>query len=1463
MDISKEYLNRIRDKLVDFTKRSNLINYKSSKKFDIEIINTSISDIYKKLVVEDSKLYFEPLIKDKEKFIALYKLDANISDSELKKLILEYENLNSKNNIEGKTQLNYLKTLHFYDELERKLNNIFLQSNRYIEETGNNILYLSLGFLKWKESNNSLIYYKSPLINIPVKISRIKNKFSYNFYIEYSGEDIELNSSLRIKLKNDFNIELPNFDIEKDDINRYLENLYNLFKYKNWDIIYDVKLNFLASHKIWIYKDLDPKKWDLSNKNLLKVLLEGKERDNIFFTIEDKNKLLTKIPTVLDSDSSQFESIIIALNGKNLVIEGPPGTGKSQTISNLIASLLYEGKKVLFVSEKLAALEVVYKRLKEIGLGEFCLEVHSNKTKQLTILESIKKRLDKRYEKPQDIEKVRLILKEKQKQIQKYIEALQEKVLPIDKTVFEIFWLVEKYLNELEDDVIQIDILDVDKFSEKILFEIEELLDIYIKYLLDFNFHNHFWNWIDLYKLDFLKQEDFLNEVRNLIKILEELVYQIKELENLFEINIKTLQELDKFNEINKEINELILDEETLKKIYKKNYQNIFIKVFNLEKKFKICFSLNRKNFYLEDNGKVQFFYNNINEIINYIENNKDNFFKFLNFKYLKYIRLSKKFIKKKNIPTDELIRLLKKFQEIAELYNELESTKSNLMSEFLLNNSENLLYYIKFINFIESFDINDVIKYKFYNSFEKSKLVVSKIVELLDKYNREVNLIQNLYGSIKEELIDRPDLFLNRIKDFENYKDVLSKYIDYSKIVNNLKNFNLSKFLLLVDQGNIKISKIKDLFLYNFYNSLAKNILAKNNILREFNKLTYEEAVKKFKEYDDKLLILNRKLIAAKVAQVVLPISNNGPKVKDYTEFKLLKHEINKKKRHIPLRSLFKRAGKTIQTLKPIFMMSPLSVSQYLPQEHLKFDVLIIDEASQLKPEEAIGSFLRSTQAVIVGDPKQLPPTSFFNTKTENEEEIAFDNVESILDISIEQFNIIKRLKWHYRSRHESLIAFSNEKFYNNELILFPSPYRSNDGELGVYRTYVKEALYYSGQRYNPIEAEHLIDYLKHQIRKYPQKSLGIVTFNTTQRDYIQELVDNLEKSDEEFALYLQKWKDISESFFVKNLESVQGDERDVILISTTFGPDSNTLKVMQRFGPINSEIGWRRLNVLITRAKEKLHVFTSLKSSDIIINENSSKGIIAFRDFLKYLETKHLVDIKLTNKGFDSPFEESVYKLLKSYDYELTPQLGVAGYYIDLAVKYKNTNDYILAIECDGATYHSSKYARDRDKLKDEVLKRLGWNIYRIWSVDWYKNRDFEIKKLLSIIKQAEKMYEEKFKIKNEMNFDKELKSQVIDRSENIKKISSKKIKNLSEIVETKDQTLKKELLKIKEKIENKFKKSTLLSPYMIDLFISVKPIDMDEFRKNIPLKIREKINKDELIYIDEIFEAIENYT
>lgn len=455
----------------------------------------------------------------------------------------------------------------------------------------------------------------------------------------------------------------------------------------------------------------------------------------------------------------------------------------------------------------------------------------------------------------------------------------------------------------------------------------------------------------------------------------------------------------------------------------------------------------------------------------------------------------------------------------------------------------------------------------------------------------------------------------------------------------------------------------------------------------------------------------------------------------RDLTERALIEHEVAKQRRHLPVRELLRRAGSAARALKPCFMMSPASVAQFLAPTGEAFDILIIDEASQMRPEEAIGALARSRQAIVVGDPMQLPPTSFFDAShddvTEDFEEDQVDvDTESVLDQALSCWRPPRELHWHYRSRHHSLIAFSNREFYDDRLVVFPSPVDRSD-HLGVELVAVEDGVYRS--HVNEREAEAVVNYVKRAMRLYPNKSIGVVAINQPQKDLLLEHFDRMFADDSVLEDYRARWAEGLEPFMVKNLENVQGDERDIIVISTVYGPTEPGGPVMQRFGPINTKVGHRRLNVLFTRAKEKVVVVSSLKPENILLQPRSSPGVLALKGYLEYARSGRLEGGAATGKGHDSPFEQEVADIIRELGYQAEPQIGVAGYFLDLAVRHPHRPEhFVLGIECDGATYHSARSARDRDRLRQEVLQRLGWKLYRIWSTDWYANRDREIRKL-----------------------------------------------------------------------------------------------------------------------------------
>jgi transcription elongation GreA/GreB family factor len=554
-----------------------------------------------------------------------------------------------------------------------------------------------------------------------------------------------------------------------------------------------------------------------------------------------------------------------------------------------------------------------------------------------------------------------------------------------------------------------------------------------------------------------------------------------------------------------------------------------------------------------------------------------------------------------------------------------------------------------------------------------------------------------------------------------------------------------LSDFVSALESGRLPSSALASAFELAAYQAIGRSIYQAYPELSRFNGAVHEKTRSDYRALDTEIVSLTGKNFASQIAKRTrVPEGHRGTTVGDYTDMHLLRREINKQKRHIPIRQLVKRAGHALQALKPCFMMGPLSVAQYLEQGALKFDLVVMDEASQLRPEEAIGAVARGTQLVVVGDPKQLPPTSFFDRmldasddEDEDQAPAAITGMESILDICQQLFTPVRSLRWHYRSHHESLIAFSNHHFYKN-LVVFPSPYAKNPG-LGVKYRYVKGGVY--KDRQNVPEAQLLVDRVLDHMLKHPDESLGVVTLNQTQRELIEELLDKKLKTFEEGAEFMSRWEAEGWPFFIKNLENVQGDERDVIFISTTFGKAPGIDRPRQNFGPISRPDGWRRLNVLFTRSKRRIELFTSMDPGDIILDDKTPLGTKALRDYLDFAKRGVLATTDEGERDPDSDFEVAVANVVKALNYEVKPQLGVAGFFIDMAVRNPDRpGEYLAGIECDGATYHSGFSVRDRDRIRQEILESLGWRgrIYRIWSTDWFYNPRREIDRLRAFLEE-----------------------------------------------------------------------------------------------------------------------------
>lgn len=584
-------------------------------------------------------------------------------------------------------------------------------------------------------------------------------------------------------------------------------------------------------------------------------------------------------------------------------------------------------------------------------------------------------------------------------------------------------------------------------------------------------------------------------------------------------------------------------------------------------------------------------------------------------------------------------------------------------------------------------------------------------------------------------------------LESWQNNLSTLSKWVQFLGLKQDLLKTCAHFMVSPLEQEEVLYNLAIPTYDLNIAEALLRPLLEANPVLKKFIVDNHERLIKDFMKVDKELMSINQQRLA-RLLYLQRPSFNNIGLLNN-SSVGILLNEFNKKRKHLPIRKLLNQAGKLIQSIKPCFMMSPLSIAQFIELGNLEFDVIIFDEASQVRPEDAIGSLLRGKQLVVMGDSQQLPPTSFFDKIDYEDEDIYEDDVvfTSITDVEsilhqCKRFYNTKWLKWHYRSRHESLITVSNSLFYNNNLLVFPSADK-RISNIGLELKMVSNSIYDRGKSsQNQEEAKAVVKAAMEHFDKFQGKSLGIGTFSMKQQDAILTEVQRVLREQPEKQDYFNfKRQDYC---FIKNLETIQGDERDVIFVSMGYGKSSDG-RVLNNFGPLNKDGGYRRLNVLMTRARERCVIFSNFSSEDLKTDNQTPRGVSSLKNFLDYAKNRNLNLPSEIYTDTDSPFEDSVKQYIESLGYEVHTQVGVAEFRIDLAIiDPQHQGRYILAIECDGRQYHSSLVARDRDRLRQEVLENMGWQnrIHRIWSIDWFHNFQLATSRLIAAIKLAEQL-------------------------------------------------------------------------------------------------------------------------
>jgi very-short-patch-repair endonuclease len=1324
-------LKELRTRLLDLTNRNKLLNYRFPAASCLRFVDVDKEAAFIRMMdggkLSVSAVREPPLDKRSEKPTPLAyarELGWNASyDLDEVPLTDEYD---------GR-----LPVLHYAEHLNTLSRKIDEAARTAIEESGANMLYLTFGFLEWYESDDSDEPRFAPLLSVPVVLDRTPGKGkAFRCELEYSGEDFDTNLSLVEKMRRDMGLEIPL--LGEDDLPEvYFLRFADLLAIKKrWRIRRQMTLSLLDFGKLLMFRDLDPKNWpsnaNISNHKLICELFGGAQATEVIraeeFLIDDP-VLQPELPALIcDADSSQHSALIDALRGKNLVIEGPPGTGKSQTISNLIAEALARGRTVLFVSDKLAALQVVRDRLEERGMGAFCLELHSHRTQKGALLKDVGRRIElaDSFTDPTDLDRLLAVAESRKKRLIEYVSLIKEMVDPIQRTVFDILWAREAAFQALPFDerlVATVAPSSLLEYTPTKLTEAKDWLAIYTRNLSDIlaaykRLDEHPWRWVQK-GLPYADEQSCLAMLPELIEAIdkatglahEHLPQVFHALEavptNALDLQSASLESKDALQYLR----------ETAEKARRLQAQR-----GELSASFDL--GLGSRD-----------------ELVAHADaiDNTPWFKRWFNGNYRKAVKtyrtIARDHKRADRIAISKALRLVadSNAQRVAFDRNATHRERIGVGFTGLQSRWDDLLKLADWYEKVLAMFPDG----KPPAAFADLQAAMFRIVQLAER----LAAISN--GDLwRAPLADSlPDWRAAAVKSLGD-REALQAWATFMRCRVEGEQYGIQALTSLADKGSIKPENLAAGFNFIFYNGLAKHTLSRNPALWEFSGENQDEIRRQFARTDRDVIVLQRKRAAARAANRRVEPGTRGTHVGDWTELALLRREVGKQKRHIPIRELVRRAGSSLQALKPCFMMGPQSVAKYLAPGTLKFDLVVMDEASQIRPEDAIGAMARGGQVVIVGDPMQLPPTTFFNriAPSDGDDDGGGGNVatdsESILDVASSVYSSIRRLRWHYRSQHESLIAFSNQQFYG-DLIVFPHAQRDSE-TMGVKYRFVPGAIY--EDRRNPKEALAVVEATLEHMKNHPTESLGVVTMNFEQRELIEGLIEDRLR-DDPFAQSFRTSMIGTKSFFVKNLENVQGDERDVIFVSTTYGSDASGSQ-FQRFGPVNSEAGHRRLNVLFTRAKLRTVVFTSLDIDRILASPESSRGLRAFKGYLEFARTG-ILDKTVSNSDQEiNDFERSVRSVLETRNYEVAPQVGVAGFFIDLAVKNpKKPGAFLLGIECDGATYHSSKSARDRDRLREEILRSRGWTLHRIWSTDWFKNRNKEIDKMF---KRIESMIE-----------------------------------------------------------------------------------------------------------------------
>jgi Protein of unknown function (DUF4011)/REase_MTES_1575/AAA domain/Protein of unknown function (DUF3320) len=1325
--------------LLDLTLKNKLLNFKDSK-------STIAVECPDPAALEDK-------LSDGERFKLLGKatvLDG--SDGRDAALLADRQNEDGRKDFildamkRGDLHTNVAET-----ELEGRLTDLYRASKLAFEEGGANILYLCLGFLKWTPREGAGPY-RAPLILISVQLER--KSVRSGFRLTLHEDEARFNPTLMQMLKQDFDLAMPEFDVELPHdasgidvagiwktVRRHIKSI------RGWEVTEQVVLATLSFTKYLMWKDLVDRT-DLLKRNPVVAHLIDTPTHTYggsgagFIDARTIDEVIDPVDLFvpLSADSSQVAAIVATQRGADYVLFGPPGTGKSQTIANAITNCLAHGKTVLFVSQKTAALEVVRQRMQGIGLGNYCLEVHSTKAQKSSVLEQLATAWRERnLVTEENWSSAAGDLKKKRDQLNRLVSALHRRRAN-GMTAYEAFGRVVADRNRLADIGLSWPAGTV--HSPEQLVRMRETCDD-IRTALEAvgdpaahplqGIEQTRWNpaWVQTLQQTIDRLQVTLQQMRvaadalatslGLKEIADDgLLPQLIKLVSLM-LNANGADGVLLLNEDAPErIRSLLamadmagrIDEKTSELSTQYDLKATQLDLPALQREWtEACAS----NVLMRSGRK-------------------------------KKVRIHLQAYCTDEVP-EEIGRDLVVLQELSGLLRELEMLRPQFRGierlwKGLNANSAHVASVIKWADglraAVDAFQVDGV----------PPERILAHVAGLLahdisrfrpgGQVRRAFDIMHQAFPAmhqVAKELgacigLDRPEDVIRLepgwiealLEQTARWKANVIKapqWATWRAAAKTARHAGLSPLVDAVEDGHVTGDEIASSFDFAYAQWVAETIVNDDEVLSSFLAEKHEAAIEAFVAADKRVGELARQIVKARIGAAVPTQTNFG---KD-PEWGTLAREINKKARQMPLRQLFGRIPNVMTQLAPCVMMSPLSIAQYLPADAKPFDVVIFDEASQIPVWDAIGAIARGTQVIVVGDPEQLPPTSVGQRGVDDEDDdgSTVQSQQSILDECLASNLPSMRLSWHYRSRHESLIAFSNAKYYRGELMTFPSPVTR---DTAVRYVHVEGGVYErGGAKVNRKEAEAVVAEVVKRLKTSTQ-SIGVVTFNGEQQRLIENMLDQARRNDPALEMHFDK-NQTREPILVKNIENVQGDERDVIIFSVAVGPDK-TGRITAQISSLNGEGGHRRLNVAVTRARNELLVFATLRPEQIDLGRTSAKGVVDFKHFLEFAEhgARAIAEaFSPTGRTTESPFEDAVMRALEDKGWAIHPQVGVSFFRVDLGVVHPDfPGRYLAGVECDGATYHRSATARDRDRLREMVLRGLGWKIRRIWSTEWW---------------------------------------------------------------------------------------------------------------------------------------------